>query len=729
VSRFLLCAAGIFSLVLSEAQAAGFIDHLNGVPYVWKGPINYRVDAGDLSPALPTPTPIATPTTFIGHDTATADVDAAFLRWHNVPIANITATNLGPILDAQGTPVPDVNSTNYEQFVVKDPSGAPRNVTDQTVVVFDADGKILDDLLGGAGAGSGVLGIGSAGKFDDATHAIVAGLAIMNGVGMTENELKFTLTHELGHLMNMAHTQLNWQLEGGDSADDDKIPIMYPVLPSNAGTSESLLAPRPDDEFSLAFLYPNTAALSARGSLSGKILRRNGDAVRGVYVTCRNRANPLVDAVSWISDQILTGNGEYLCGNLNTADYTVSIEPIFKAINIFSPDPPYIVSESYSGASESWDPTVDISPLAGTEVVTPVSVTAGSATPDINIVLNEDGRLLSGQTVTGISRNSLPDQYMDGIPQLEYFITVPSGVKTALFELRTDSTADLDLLGRCDGEFSLPYNKASTGTAAPLVDSSGGPQQAEFAATSFAGNETAQLTAGSIPRLKNCTYHLLVVNNNAGTMKDVTWTLKATLSGGEPLMLIEDLATSNEGGGTGETQMLLQKFTAQDESITWSGITYTDAGAKDFGLVTEARLYEDTDGNGSFGSGDRLVAAASDIDTAARKIRFTGAGEFLEVGTSRTYIVTYNFGSRAAGFGPALLLLALGILVGGRRKRYAALCMLVLVPMFLSCAKGPEYRPQVANRGDVTLHGMTYGEQVGVRIIGTYDSVKDFFNK
>ena len=63
------------------------------------------------------------------------------------------------------------------------------------------------------------------------------------------------LTHELGHFLNLCHTQLNADLaDDGDPANDAYLPIMFPFRSDDDLESDPVL--RFDDATMLSMLYP-----------------------------------------------------------------------------------------------------------------------------------------------------------------------------------------------------------------------------------------------------------------------------------------------------------------------------------------------------------------------------------------------------------------------------------------------------------------------------------------
>ncbi len=674
------------------AQGAGFLDHLKGVPYRWAAhtPIHYKTDQGTLG-AIPNPNML---------------VASALGAWAGVTIADVSFVS-------DGMMSVDVDGSNYTNYVTIDSEGAPRTVSadgTNTIVIYDSDGAIIDDLFGTGASDCNspqgcILGVASPGKLVSSNHSITEGLAILNGLAPSEITLTATAVHEFGHMLNLSHTQINADLLG---TKDEDVPTMFDTL---GNKPDQTAIPNPDDEFSLGFLYPRSPNYENRASIYGKIRRRTGEGVRAVNVVCRNTTNSLFDVVSWISDSQLKDNGEYFCANLNAGTYDVSIEPVVRPINAFTPYPPYIATEFYSGSNESFDPKVDDQTQS-----TPVTTVLGTPTNNINFVLNEDGRLISGKKVSGTVSSTFPP--------LEYFITVPPGAKAMTLQLDSSSSQDLDIVGRCDTEFSYVIPGLTPG-----LEDGTSSQQAELKSSGPTSKETLTIDSGSNPKLKNCTYYLLVTNITQNATASYTFT--ATLSGGNPQLELRKGPGDVVSDGTGEILVKSEKITAHDETFRLHGIVFTDDGTKKLSGVTAAKLYEDSDNSGGISVGDELISTASTIDPVKGQITFSGFDEFFEPDKPRVFLVTYQVDSSAAGWGFLALIVLVGFGLGRLQtlRRYSLGLILIGSTLFFgSCGepKGP-YAPRIASKNDVTAVGQTYGSSISIAVDESVSSVKEFF--
>ena len=703
----------------SNGFAGVYLDDNEGTPYRWKNfPIQYKVDNGALSSGTPA----------VDQTTGATWVRESFDVWQNSTIGNVSFSEVASAL-------PDIDETNYTTYLTFE-NGIPRPATTDTIIIFDDDRAILNRIFGSALA-QNILGIASPGQFDEANLEITAGVAIINGLGasgtgVTEAEVKSTLVHEFGHMLNIAHSQLNWEdeLNDGDSA---AVPTMFPFQLSSSTEAITLEL---DDLFSLGFLYPDTTNLPSRGTITGSIERGDETGVRGVNVICRETSDPRKVAVTWISGVDLQDGGDYICGALTSGSYTVETEPVYFSIReLLDPAPAFIVDEFYSGSSEGFDSETDKSSLESGEVKAEVSVASGQTVNGIDIIANNDGRLISGETVTGTTAAGHPDftglivPIGINLPPLAYTITVPEGASQLTIELvGTDPDIDLDIVGRCNDEFSLAL--PAVGTAPPLYPGTSfpGTPQAEFFTDDVTGNETVVLNSSSEPELQACKYHIMVPK--FGTTQNTTYELTATIEGANPQFSVELANGGESSSGSGETTVMSRNLVSQDDTFRFSGITITDSGNGDLSLVSRARLYIDDDSNGELSSGDRVISSTTNTNTSDRKIMFTNFTEFVTDGSSKTLLVTYDIsGSSASSAAWIFMLGILGMLFRKKRRGGYAVAVLACVLLLGSCGGSTDgYHPGVAETTDVIVTGESFGTNVQVRLRESPSSVADFFN-
>ncbi len=146
-------------------------------------------------------------------------------------------------------------------------------------VIIDNNGEIIEEATGVDNGRYFILGFANPDGFEtnssDVLTEIVDGQAVFNcycaadengnvinedcedfaGV-FSDNEINFTMIHEVGHLLNLDHTQVNIDQAQDDvpAGEQDDIPIMFPV-----SINPSLqISATEDDKVALSALYPSS---------------------------------------------------------------------------------------------------------------------------------------------------------------------------------------------------------------------------------------------------------------------------------------------------------------------------------------------------------------------------------------------------------------------------------------------------------------------------------------
>lgn len=366
----------------SDAAGPLFVNDA-GTPLVWiERPIPWNSDPGPLGVL----------------DAAAAHqlVADGFDVWASVPHSAIG------FADAGALPA-DVTAANVGLFVgVCDDGLSP--------IVFDHDGAITDALFG-AGASNSILGFAGpeCGDFDP--PVITEASAVLNGkfidgiassgnpeVGV--DTFAGVMIHELGHYVNLDHSQINLvEAFDGSPANDDAIATMFPFVLSGAETATLAR----DDEVSLAMLYPAPDFAAATAAITGEIRRGDTDApFDGAFVIARNVDDPRRDAVGYVSGaRHVAGSldpgaaalvGAYeLAGLTPDASYTVEVEPVSPLFSGGSSVGPISPPVPLPGPAEFWsgdleagtDPPDDPRALGET-----IAVGAGGVAANVDIVLN-----------------------------------------------------------------------------------------------------------------------------------------------------------------------------------------------------------------------------------------------------------------------------------------------------------------------------------------------------
>jgi hypothetical protein len=381
VSRRLALACAVLALA-SAARAAGpLLVNPSGVPFVWRPlPVPFNPDRGNLGT--------------LSNATAVAHVAANFAVWTAVPTANLTVVNAGAL------PV-DVTVANYTAFLGVCGDGL-------SPIVFDTDGSITDDLLGN-GARNEVLGFAGPECADVNSGTILEGSAVLNGrwidgINTSSNpeisvaDFDAVFVHEFGHYLDLDHSQINLtEAFDTDPGNDDAVATMFPILINPTAMATLAL----DDEVSISTLYPAPSFATNFGKITGNVFSPDGvSPFQGAYVVARKVGDPRLSAVGVASGDrftsILGGSsdpsleGLYEIPGLPPGSWTVEIEAIDPSFTGGSSVGPLDPPASLPGPPEFWNGANEAAtnpPDDPTQAV-PLTITAGTTTSGINIILN-----------------------------------------------------------------------------------------------------------------------------------------------------------------------------------------------------------------------------------------------------------------------------------------------------------------------------------------------------
>ncbi|MBL8150235.1 MAG: hypothetical protein JNN15_09955, partial [Blastocatellia bacterium] len=264
-------------------------------------------------------------------------------------------------------------------------------------IIFDSDGSVTDALLG-RGASQGVLGFAGPSAFSPATGEIVKGRGVFNGLFFdgrpnppddVEAEVRGTIIHEIGHFLNLDHTQVD------QGAFTQNQPIMFPI---GIGLGDQL---RFDDRVAISTLYPADNFASTTGTIRGRIFLPDGTTqFQGANVVARNLDNNQV-VTAIVSGFLATGNrrpssqfgsddpnlkGFYELRGLLPGRYSIEIEQVRREFSGGSGVGPLSPPVSLPGPREFFN--TDESSSDSTTSMTPVTVAAGQTVENINIIIN-----------------------------------------------------------------------------------------------------------------------------------------------------------------------------------------------------------------------------------------------------------------------------------------------------------------------------------------------------
>jgi predicted Zn-dependent protease len=251
----------------------------------------------------------------VSNEEAVGWIKELFSIWQNAKLETSLAREVNVVdldIEYDGSTRQEININNF-------------NVTNvysnaQAVFVFDETGEIIDQQLGDK-AHNHVVGFAT--PLSRGGSYFVGGVVVMNGLfadKMRESTFKAAILHEMGHLLNLDHTQANIEaatrLEDGDASLIDEIPTMYPILYSDDQLSLNI-----DDKVSLAEQYPTPEYLNDFCSVIGSLEDASGDGFQGADVIARamddvNAWSDVRTIVSGVLYPAGTKSGEYVLGGL-----------------------------------------------------------------------------------------------------------------------------------------------------------------------------------------------------------------------------------------------------------------------------------------------------------------------------------------------------------------------------------------------------------------------------
>lgn len=345
-ASFLAVLAVGFLLPIFPVQAGGgFIITESGSPSLW-----------DNSAAVPVHPETATEGTCGSFTNAQMidKVEEDLETWSGLSDVDLDISVLSGELGS-------VDGDNYGDYLVGVGGGNDTEAAndDLNPMIFDDDGDIIAAVAGSANRFR-VLGFANPEAFSSDFSEIRDGQAVINcrcltgnangactvggaTVTFSEDEVDFTIIHEMGHFLNLDHTQVNDDLNDNDTSDDDDLPTMYPV--SVSPTVQ--LTPHRDDIVALARLYPSSSFGSSTCVLSGELLDADGNELRCADVQAVT--TDISDTVAFVSgaeapnsddngDGDSVDDGECLsdCGDfelrlLPGKSYTIMVRPINEA--------------------------------------------------------------------------------------------------------------------------------------------------------------------------------------------------------------------------------------------------------------------------------------------------------------------------------------------------------------------------------------------------------------
>lgn len=402
---------------------------IDGQPFTWdpaKMPIQYRVDPGPMA--------VSGSTTVVNNATGVQRVQNMFALWQGVATAAVSFSDAGALLPTGSYTGGDLNAIQQYNDVLGSCQAGQQNP-----IIFDANGQLAAAL----GVSSTVIGFARECALDATTGHLTGAALVLNGkfqdgintpsasppnYELTANEFDEAITHEIGHLLGLDHSQINLNLLTQQSFPCDLdnlagLPLMFPEEICQARKDAGLPVLSPDDASWISKLYPNSNTASGYGTISGTIYFSDGvTPVQGANVIARLVDDPNTPqdesrrvAVSAISGYLFTGNpGQSVTASMADANenntngaqdgsrnpkwigyyeievppgtYTVEVESVYSGFISGSHIGPLLQPVPLPGPAEFWnqDESAFDFPLQRDTI----TVHAGDKIPGINIILN-----------------------------------------------------------------------------------------------------------------------------------------------------------------------------------------------------------------------------------------------------------------------------------------------------------------------------------------------------
>src|SRR5215204_2186113 len=435
-NKFELLTSALMLAILSVVgiNAAGPLNLWDaGIPYRWdvSTPVKIYTDNGPFE--IISTVDGAT----VSSEMADRAVAFAANQWSSVPTSSFRAEVAGNFASIG---LPDVSDPATAAMVIGvDNGGGLHVIYDAVLSTTKGQGKIMKEFFG---APPNVLGIASPEIADEATGTITEGWMIINSqqrwVG-DDQLLNFAgiFTHEMGHAINLAHSQTNGAIFFSNDAKGPKscgttlpyativtksdVETMYPfanIRPVSGNGVDLSTIEQADDKASISNLYPAAGYSESSGSIKGRVLQTDGETgISGVNVIARNMDNPYKDAVSAVagdSVRVEAGNdGSFTINGLMPGGrYAVYTDLIVQG-GFPTKGPLYVPEgeEFYNGVNESGNGITDnrcqmepVTAVAGATTTADITLNSVNGAPKFTPMypgayartVSSDGRVVGG---------------------------------------------------------------------------------------------------------------------------------------------------------------------------------------------------------------------------------------------------------------------------------------------------------------------------------------------
>ncbi len=282
--------------------------------------------------------------TTVNNATAKEWISAAFAKWADAGLLDkdrVLVKTVGFTAAFGGHTDEGIDETNYETYYNNNPG--------KIVIVFDKNGMITKDM-----AGENYLYIPGLTELllsDEDGKVLLKGIVILNGlllsggeISLTKEQFQAAIQHELGHLINLDHTQVNLDvadnctltpgtnIDVANCPDAQYIPTMFPALKTYRQGAEL----KTDDISTISWIYSSAAFGSSFCTITGEIQDMNGRPMQGINVIAKRVSSDesfvKADSRSMVSGVMYTACNEdghyYLHGIVPGRTYDVVYEPL-----------------------------------------------------------------------------------------------------------------------------------------------------------------------------------------------------------------------------------------------------------------------------------------------------------------------------------------------------------------------------------------------------------------